>query len=154
RSYATSSDFVRTSAAITPPVRPLTIAGWFYFTSTPTYGAIAVFAAQFGIFVKSTGKMAYFTGSSSLDPASLTANTNAWNHAALVMPSGGVNAQGYLNGAADGATIPNTSDIASNSFSSGTDTGNENLVGRTADIAIWSAALTASEISALNAGAR
>ena len=111
----TSSDTIAvTGVAATPAI---TLSIWFKVSNTtPTYTAFMSFNFNGnsnlfdGIYVKSTGKMAYYVYNSGaggfLDPGSATITTGVWNHAALTYDStNGLST--YLNGVSDGTVVAN-----------------------------------------------
>jgi hypothetical protein len=158
RKYSSSTDFVQAIISnLGSATSPYTLAGWFNDAGTgAAYGSLIIPQAGPGIWPKNNQTMSYYDSGGHLDPAPTGFVNNTWNHAAQV--GDGSASQGYLNGATNGATFgtgtlaPLTT--ASITWTTGTDTANDNLVGSTADIAIWQAALTASEIKALSLGAR
>ncbi len=162
RSSSSTSDYVKntTSPVLTTGVgHPFTFSGWFNASAlSSSYGAILTVgqvSANLGIWAKSSGKMAYYIGTLTnqfLDPGSISVSTNTWYHVALSQTTS-PSATAYVNGAVDG-TISSPAAMNSTGWWTLNDVGNENLVGATADIAIWNVDLTALEIKALAAGER
>jgi hypothetical protein len=134
-----------------------TLAAWFYCTalSPSAYGSINVVGNRVGFWIKNTvapAKIAWYAGSASpnfLDPGPTTVSLNTWTH--LAMTHDGANAQGYINGVADGSSFPVSSGVISNPFMGGA---TDVFVGSIADFVRWNVALTVLEIKALAAGVR
>jgi hypothetical protein len=141
-------------------VSTFTLSAWFNYSSLAfTYNAIInLFNNNYGIWIKSTAKMAYYLSSSDLlDPGAATITSGVWNHLALTgnfTTSSSGNA--YINGTTDGATVggslaPSNGVIE---IAGGIASSSNYFDGKIADVAMWNVQLSTAEIAALSQGAR
>lgn len=164
RSFASASSQYLQTTGMPDAALPITMAAWFYATSTSGYQAVAYWgnsvysncAGLIGLNYPSGGDLYAQIYSSSPSTNQLpykgTWSTSVWNHACSVMDT--TAARVYLNGVAG-------SDV---SYSSPTFSGatylhvasmpsvGRYLNGRVAYLGIWSAVLNAAEAEALAAG--
>jgi hypothetical protein len=135
------------------------VSAWFNSnTNLKTYNAIwsPFSTGSTGIWIKSTGAMAYYQNATAIiDPGSTTISASTWYHVAMTCASGG-NVTGYINGVSDGThAFDNTSNAVSGAYA-GLDGSVNNYYfnGYLADVAMWTTALTAAQVAQLAAGMR
>jgi hypothetical protein len=160
RSFNGSTDGILTTSAFANSTGNATIFAWVYPTSLPN-AYNTVYGHQPGgtnnamVFIKSTGVGAFYSNNSSVDPGSITINTNAWSTIALSYDQSlGLNP--YVNGVADTTSVPHGAiGSVAGKASIGYDfvTASRQFNGRIALVAEWNTSLTAREHLALAKGA-
>ncbi len=162
RSFASASSQYLQTTAMPNAALPITIAAWFYATSTSGLQTVAYWgnstytesAGQILLNYPSGGDVAtqvYKSGVNSL-PSKGTWSVNTWNHACTVMDTSA--ARVYLNGVVGSDASYTAPTFTGSTYLdvSLTPTAGRYLNGRVAYLGIWSAALNASEAAELAAG--
>lgn len=164
RSFASASSQYLETTSFPNATYPMTIAAWFYATSTSGLQSVAYWgnstytnsAGQILLNYPSGGNVAsqiYGTSPSvNVLPYSGTWSINTWNHACSVMDT--TAARVYLNGTVGSDVTYTARTWTSNTYLdvSLTPTAGRYLNGRVAYLGIWSAALSATEAAELAAG--
>ena len=157
RSFNGSSDRITIGTGFTPS-EPLTVAAWIYLTSTPTTGAMilcSVTTNGFNFYPNHSLKLtADHTDTAALATGIGTVTLNTWQHVAFSYSSGH-DWKLYLNGAVDNSGN-NAQSIGGQPYAIGYSAHDNNYYfsGNIADVAVWSAILTDSEVASLNRGVR
>lgn len=167
RSLNGSGDLIDLGNSATLNPVAISISIWVNPVSfTPAYTALVSRIDAGGnnyyqMFIKSTGKLAYYVHGSGgadslLDPGSHTLSTGTWAPIGLAYDS--VNGLAtYVNGASDGTAAPHgtvATISAHTEIGNDTNTGGRLLAGSVADCCIWNTNLTAGEFRALSLGVR
>jgi hypothetical protein len=156
-----------TGSALNPAA--ITVLCWIYPTSFSHLYQVPVDRSSVGavndgdykLAIKSTGSLAVYVNQggvlSFVDPASNSLTTNAWNTAGFVA-SAATGLIVYTNGVSSG-TFANSNALGTGNtqtFKIGTDSPNNVdyfVAGSIAEVAVWSVALTSTEVTAYNNGA-
>lgn len=140
---------------------PLTVSAWFFLDSTTANQAIACLTAgstaQRFLLYTGGGQLFWFVNDTSFSQVNINAAfaANTWHHACAV-ESATNSRRVYANGTASNASSATRAPASVASLFVGIDRLNNGfqfpMTGRVADVAIWSAALTAEEITSLSRG--
>lgn len=160
----TSNQYLSASAPVS--AAPFTVSCWARLSATSGNRAIVSLGtgnnAQRFLLYFASGTLAWFVNDTSFSQAIVTgiAATNTWHHCLAVEESSS-NRTVYFNGIASSSSNPGStsgtrSPASVDELNIGIDRSNNTLqfqhTGQIADLAIWSIALTASEITSLSKG--
>jgi hypothetical protein len=154
-----SNQHLTSAAPIT--AAPLTVSAWFYLNSAAANQAIACLTAgstaQRFLLYTGGGTLFWAANDTALSQTSINASFSAdtWHHACAV-ESATNSRRVYANGTASSVSTGIRTPASVASLFIGIDRLNNGfqlpMTGRVADVAIWSAALTADEITSLSRG--
>jgi hypothetical protein len=163
RSFNGTSDKIDYGTGVPRPTlsSAVTQMAWIYPTSFPnTYNCIQQIndggTGAVQMFVKSTGKMAWYMNNSNLDPGTTTLSTNTWYNVLMRHDNTASATQTFINGASDGnapsSVVVNA--VTGGHYVVGFDNGTSGRIfaGRIAHCALWNINLSNVEVAALAAG--
>jgi hypothetical protein len=159
--HVTSGEQIHTAYTLADVGAAWTVAAWINLDSAALSGTVfrvvAEFDNNYGMFVHVTAgvpKVSYGSIGGGAD-GTTTPSASTWYHLAQTVTGQGATAgQGYLNGATDGAAWTVSGHAATTTFYAGNDNLGPPLIGSLADVAIWTVALTPTEIQGLSRGTR